>query len=137
MKTNITITIDQEIVEELKREVNYSSLINEQLKAYYATKHCENEAILQQKLKETKQILTENRRKRREYEAQLRKIAEKKKKVKDFFKKKQYNKAKLIKKIEEKRRIENSMEGRKVIYSISVEEEAEKILKGGEDNVGL
>ncbi len=77
MKNNITISLDSEIVLKLKAETNYSDVINEQMKGYYAVKTCENAETLKLNLAKTKQILKENRKKRREIEEQLNKIDKK------------------------------------------------------------
>jgi len=129
-KTTITITIDKDIAELLKQENNYSSLINEQLKAFYAVKECENKQLLNQKLAEIKQILKKNRKKRREFEAQLAKITQKEKKIKQFLKQKNLTRAKLIKQIEQRRAAEQTSH-RRVQYYDTAEEEADRILKGG------
>lgn len=124
------MSIDQEIVEKLKQESNYSEVVNEQMKAFYAANNCENLGILKQKLAETKQILKENRKKRREIEAQINKIDAKTKRIKAAFKQKGLTRSRLIDQIREKRAAENSNSYRKVSYFITPEEEADKILKG-------
>ena len=62
-KQNLTISLDQELVEKLKEETNYSDVINEQMKGFYAVKSCENVEVLKLNLAKTKQILKENRKK--------------------------------------------------------------------------
>ena len=127
MKTNITISIDQKIVEFLKAETNYSDLVNQQLKAYYDVKGVENIEILKRELTKTKQILKENRRKRREIEAQLGKIASKEKKFKSL----KLSRAKLIMEITKRRHQEATNKNRRVQYFESAEREADRLLKGG------
>jgi len=126
MKTNITISLDDEIVRKLKAEDNYSDLINEQMKGFYAVKTCENVLILNQNLTKIKQILKENRKKRRIIEGKLSKIDKKRK----LFKKKMLSKPKMIKEIIKKRALENNSH-RRVQYFTTPEEEADRLLKGG------
>jgi len=128
MKTNITISLDSEIVRRLKAETNYSDLINEQMKGFYSVKTCENEQILKTNLAKTKQILKENRKKRREIEAVLLKIDKKQK----LFKKNMLSKPKMIIEIEKRREREKGLTGSRIEYYESVEQEAERLLKGGE-----
>ncbi len=63
MKQNITLSLDTEIVASLKREKNYSDVVNEQLKAFYSVKDIENIEILYKELVKTKQIVKENNKK--------------------------------------------------------------------------
>ena len=126
MKNNITISLDSTIVRKLKAETNYSDLINEQMKGYYAVKTCENIGILKLNLAKTKQILKENRKKRREIEAVLDKINKKHK----LFKKKMLSKGKMIQEIIKRRASENNSH-RRTQYFITPEEEADTLLKGG------
>jgi len=126
MKNNITISLDDEIVRKLKAESNYSDVVNEQLKGYYAVKTCENEEILRTNLTKTKQILKENRKIRREIEGQLLKIDKKQK----LFKRKLLSRSKMIKEIEKRRKIEQNSQ-RRIIYYITPEQEADRLLKGG------
>ena len=128
MKTNITISLDSEIVRRLKAETNYSDLINEQMKGFYSVKTCENEQILKTNLAKTKQILKENRKKRREIEAVLLKIDKKQK----LFKKNMLSKPKMIIEIEKRREREKGLTGSRIEYYETVEQEAERLLKGGE-----
>ena len=65
MKSIITLSLDQDIIDQLKEEKNYSDLTNEQLKAYYNVKQCENIVILKQNLTKIKQIIKENKKKER------------------------------------------------------------------------
>jgi hypothetical protein len=74
MKVPITCTLDLELVEKLKREENYSNIINEQLLVFYNSLDTPNKGKLMQNLKETKAILKENRKKQREIEKKLEKI---------------------------------------------------------------
>jgi len=127
MKNNITISLDSEIVRKLKAETNYSDLINEQMKGYYAVKTCENVGILRLNLAKTKQILKENRKKRREIEAVLLKITKKEK----LFKKKMLSRSKMIIEIEKRRAYEKNSTGKRTEYFITPEEEADILLKGG------
>lgn len=131
MKTNLCITLDQEIVEKLKRENNYSNLINEQIKGFYAVKDCENKEILLKELTKIKQILKENRRKRRDIEAQIKKIDLKSAKIKKDLKQKNITRSKLIKTIRERRAEEARQPHSRTEYFITPEEEADIRLKGG------
>lgn len=74
MKVNKYISIDDSIFNELSRENNASSLINELLIAHYNIKNCENIAILEQKLTKNKQILKETRKKVKELDKKILKI---------------------------------------------------------------
>jgi len=130
MKSNITITIDQEIVKMLREETNYSDVINEQMKGYYAVKTCENQEVLRLNLAKTKQILKENRKKRREIEAALLKIDQKHKKIKQSLRKQGLTRSKLIKQIEKRRALEQTSHKRTTYYE-DPEAEADRILKGG------
>jgi len=127
MKAIITISLDTEIIKKLKAETNYSDVINEQLKGYYAVKTCENVEILKTNLTKTKQILKENRKIRREIEEQLAKIDKKHK----LFKKKMLSRGKMIQEIIKRRASENNSH-RRTQYFITPEEEADRLLKGGE-----
>lgn len=62
MKINITISLDSEIVERLKAESNYSELINKEIKAYYEGVLSNNLKKLKQKQAELKKILKESRK---------------------------------------------------------------------------
>ena len=126
MKAIITISLDTEIIKKLKAETNYSDVINEQLKGYYAVKTCENVEILKTNLTKTKQILKENRKIRREIEEQLLKIDKKHK----LFKKKLLSRSKMIEEIKKRRASENNSH-RRTQYFITPEEEADRLLKGG------
>jgi len=126
MKTNITLSIDQEIAEKLKAETNYSDLVNEQLKGYYAVKTSENKEILRLNLAKTKQILKENRKKRRELEAALLKIDKKHK----LFKRKLLSKSKMIEEIKKRRASEAQNKNRSIKYYETAEKEADRICKG-------
>lgn len=125
-KQNLTLSLDQEIVTKLKEETNYSDVVNEQMKGFYAVKNCENKEILKNNLAKTKQILKENRKKRREIEAQLTKIDKKDK----LFKKKMLSRSKMIEQIKKRRAAENSSY-RRIQYFITPEEEADNIIKRG------
>ena len=130
MKNHINITLDNEIIEQLRRENNYSELINEQMKGYYAVQTCENLQILTENLKKTKQILKEYRRKRREIEAQVFKINKKRK----LFKKNMLSRSKMIEEERRRRKEESSNPHINVEYYISCEEEVDRKLnrlKGG------
>lgn len=71
MKINITLSLDEGIVFKLKKENNYSKVVNEQMKVYYNTPDSENKKILRQNLVEIKQILKINRKKQRLINKQL------------------------------------------------------------------
>jgi len=126
MKNNITISIDSEIVRKLKEESNYSDVINEQMKGYYAVKTCENVEILRLNLAKTKQILKENRKKRREIEAVLSKIDKKQK----LFKKRLLSRGKMIKQIIQNRANSQTPHSR-VKYFTTPEEEADRLIERG------
>jgi len=133
MKQNITISIDQEVVYKLKGENNYSDVVNEQMKSYYAVRSCENLVTLRQNLTKTKQILKENRKKRREIEAQILKIEKKDK----LFKKHLLSRSKMIAEIKKRRSSESENPHKRVQYFITAEEEADSKLnrlKGGGKN---
>ncbi len=66
MKTNITLSLDIEIIEELKKEKNYSSIVNEEMKMYFNQTNKQNLVFLDKKLRETKQFIKEKRKKQRE-----------------------------------------------------------------------
>ena len=82
MKINKYISLDEDLFQLLSKETNASSLINEQLRVYYALKDCENLNILEQNLAEIKQKIKENRRKEKELVQKINKITQKNK---DFF----------------------------------------------------
>jgi len=126
MKTNITITIDQEIAKKLREETNFSDLINEQMKGYYDVKKSENIEFLSKELIKTKQILKKNRKKRRDIEETIEKITQKQKN----FKKKLLSKAKMIEQIRTRRANERNPQKR-VEYFITPEQEYDILLKGG------
>jgi len=86
MKINKYISIDEDIFKQLSREINASDLINEQLKAYYNQKSCENLEILKQKLAEIKRINKENRRKEKELISKIDKLSQKNKDFLSSFK---------------------------------------------------
>lgn len=83
MKSTITLSLDLDIIDKLKEEKNYSDLTNEQLKAYYNVKHCENLVILKQNLAKIKQIIKENKKKEKEIIQIINKIEDKNKKFLD------------------------------------------------------
>ena len=126
MKTNITITIDEEIARKLRAETNFSDLINEQMKGYYDVKKIENIEFLNQKLVEIKQILKKNRKKRRDVEETIEKINQKQK----LFKKKLLSKAKMIEQIATRRANERNS-NKRTEYFITPAEEYDILLKGG------
>jgi hypothetical protein len=84
MKINKYISIDEDIFYKLKKETNASDIINQQLRAFYNTKDCENIEILKQNLYKIKQINKENRKKEKEIASKLLKLDQKNK---DFFEK--------------------------------------------------
>ena len=131
MKTNITISIDQELARKLQEESNYSDVINEQMKGYYNVKTCENIETLNTKLAETKQILKENRKKKREIEGQLIKIDQKNKKFKKIMKQKGLTRSKLINQIIKRRAFEKRSEYTSTQYFETPDQEADRTLKGG------
>ena len=135
MKTNITISLDPEIVRKLKAEPNYSDLINEQMKGYYDVKMISSKEVLNQKLVEIKQILKENRKKKRDIDDILNKIDRKDRKIKKFLRKKGLTRSKLIEQIKKRRADENKQSFRSTQYFITPEVEADSVLKGGENNV--
>lgn len=79
MKTNITISMDVEIVNRLKQEENYSDLVNEQIKVFYNASASENKRILKQNLSEIKAKTKEYNKKKREIEKKLQQIEEREK----------------------------------------------------------
>ncbi len=81
MKSNITLSLDVDLIKQLKQEDNYSDLVNEQIKAYYDVRDVENLRLLQQNLLKTKQILKENRKKERQIKATIEKIKSKEKDI--------------------------------------------------------
>jgi len=81
MKVPVTCTLDLELVEKLKREDNYSNIINEQMLAFYNSLETPNKAKLMQNMKEIKAILKENRKRQREIEKKLEKIKQNEQKV--------------------------------------------------------
>jgi len=127
MKNHITISLDQEIVEKLKQESNYSDVINEQLKGYYYVKQVDNIETLKQNLYKTKQILKENRKKRREIEAQIKKIYAKQ----ILFKQNLLSKSKMVEVIKRRREMEAQNKSRRITYFETPEAEADRLMKGG------
>ncbi len=79
MKINITLSLDEEIVRQLKAEDNYSKLVNEQMSVFFRTSTSQNKKILKQNLAELKQKTKFCNKKKREIEKQLLKIAEQEK----------------------------------------------------------
>lgn len=79
MKINLTLSLDEEIVRQLKKNNNYSQLVNEQLEVFFRTSMVEDKKILNQNLAEIKQKTRFFNKKRREIEKQLLKIEEKNK----------------------------------------------------------
>ena len=134
MKSNITISLDPEIVKKLKAEINYSDLINEQMKGYYNVKLVENKEALDQKLLEIKQILKISRKKKRDIDDMLNKIEKKDRKIKKFLRKKGLSRSKLIDQIKKRRADENKHQYKSTQYFITPETEADRILKGGDEH---
>lgn len=130
MKAIITISLDSEIIRLLKGEKNYSDIINEEMKAYYDIKKVENLEILNQKLAEIKQNMKISRKKRRDIEETINKITKKKK----LFLRKMLSRGKMIKEIQRKRDLENQNPHKRITYYTTVEEEADRLLKGGGGN---
>ena len=135
MKTNITISLDLEIVRKLKAEKNHSDLINEQMKGYYDVKLIENKELLNQKLSEIKQILKISRKKKRDIDDLLDKIEKKDRKIKKFLKKKGLTRSKLIQQIKKRREDENKHSYKSTTYYNTPEAEADSVLKGGGEHV--
>jgi len=79
MKSNLTLSLDTELVAKLKREKNYSDLINEQMKGYYDVKCIESLQVLKENQQKTKQIIKENRKRLKEIDKNILKIKEKEK----------------------------------------------------------
>ena len=52
MKQHITITIDNELIEKLQKEKNYSSFINDLIRKYYSDSPHMQEAQIEERLKE-------------------------------------------------------------------------------------
>lgn len=125
-KQNLTLSLDQEIVSKLKEENNYSEVVNEQMKAFYSVKSCQNIQILSLELAKTKQILKENRKKRKELEQTIDKINKKQK----LFKKNLLSRSKMIEEIINRRQREQTST-RRIRYFETPEQEADRILRGG------
>lgn len=66
MKTNITLSLDIEVIEELKKNHNYSSIVNEEMKMYFNQTNKQNLLFLDKKLRENKQFIKDKRKKVRE-----------------------------------------------------------------------
>jgi len=128
MKSTLHISLDSEIIAKLRQEKNYSDLINSEMKAYYNAEKCENITILKQNLAEIKQVLKINGRKKRLIDKKLEKIKTKEQKVIKITSTTRKN---LIEKIRLERR-DKQFVGRHIRYYISPEEEADRILEGGE-----
>jgi ribosomal protein S27AE len=91
MKANITLSLDNEIINELRTIKDYSILVNEQLKAYFNARTSENKEILKQNLAIIKQNQRENNKKRREIEKRIEQIDLKYKKLKEMIRDKEMN----------------------------------------------
>ncbi len=60
------MSLDIEVIEELKKEKNYSNIVNEEMLMYFNNKNSRNLSVLYNKLTETKQFIKEKRKKARE-----------------------------------------------------------------------
>lgn len=81
MKINITISLDEDIVNRVKQENNYSQMINEQLRTYYDDKNTENLAILNKKLAEIEKKAREIKRNKMEINKKIKKVKEKESRI--------------------------------------------------------
>lgn len=81
MKQTIHITIDEEIVRKLREIDNYSSVINEQMTAYFNDLEGLNKGYLKEKQREIKQFMKEKRKELRLIEKKLNKITQKEKEI--------------------------------------------------------
>lgn len=127
MKANLTVSLDLELVEKLKRETNYSDLINTEMKAFYDVKTIENLEDLKQKQAKIKLFIKDNRKILREIDQKIDKISEKEK----LFKKKLLSRDKMIQEIIKKRAEANKNTYRRIEFFETPEQEADRILKGG------
>jgi len=127
MKHNITISLDHEIVSKLKQENNYSDVINEQMKAFYEEESIENIQILKEKLVKTKQIIKESNKKRRDIEKHMEKLRIKEKRILNL----KFTRKQMIQEIIARRKIE-ARSYKRVEYFDTPEDEANRILKGGD-----
>jgi hypothetical protein len=129
MKSRINVSLDEEIIEKLRVEENYSDVINKQLKEYYLGTKTENLQKLSEKLANLKKTSKETLKSMREIKNQIAKIKEKEEVVLSKFK----SREKLILAIEEKREraLKNPHPFRRITIMMTPEEEADHILKGG------
>lgn len=91
MKQTITISLDREIIDELKKENNYSNAINEQLKAMYNTNKSKNLEILNKNLEESLKELKKTRKKVKEIKESIGEIKKKEKITIDLLNKNIYS----------------------------------------------
>jgi len=127
MKNRLNISLDDEIIDRLRQEENYSDIVNRQLKEYYLANKIENIERLNQKLINLKAIHKQTNREMREIKAQIKKIKDKEALVLEKFK----SRSELIKVIEDRRERIKQNPYRRVEFMTTAEEEADHILKGG------
>lgn len=127
MKATLTISLDTDLIEKLRKENNYSDLINKEMKAYYDVETIKNLKDLKKKQVEIKGILKENRKKLRDIDVNI-EIIDKKERL---FKRKLLSRDKMIIEIIKKRKEANKHSFRQTKFFETPEEEADRILKGG------
>lgn len=87
MKSTIHLSLDQELIDQLRKENNYSDLVNNVVKEYYNGINCENIAILMQNEAKYKKEARVIAKKRRLIAKKIEKIKQKEKKVIKIVKK--------------------------------------------------
>jgi CRISPR/Cas system CMR subunit Cmr6 (Cas7 group RAMP superfamily) len=86
MKQRLDISFDTEIVDKLRGEINYSNVVNEQMKIYYNEGCIENLTILNKNLAEIKRKQREISRKKKEIVKKIDRIHQKEKEISKIVK---------------------------------------------------
>jgi len=81
MKSTLTISLDTDLIELLRKEDNYSDAINQQLRGFYFGDRCDNIKILRENKREIEQKLKQMRKKAREIDKKLQKIVDNERKI--------------------------------------------------------
>lgn len=88
MKSNITLSLDIKNIERLKKEKNYSDVVDKQISAYYNVNQCKNLAFLMQNHEKKRLESKKIKKEIKEIAEEIDKIKQKDKEINELLKNK-------------------------------------------------
>lgn len=76
-KSNQIMSLDNELIEKLRKEPNKSGLINDLLKEHYNQQDSVTEIIIKEKIKNNKKLITQTQKENKQLQTQMKKIIKK------------------------------------------------------------